>query len=202
MCHLRVRQSIVVFHGRIRELTISGLPVSILLGDDLSAYCRGVVNSILHKAPPVTLPQLPTQCFPQFRDFTFFGSRAATHIRLQVHLCMHKVTHRSSVPTRFSIPLMAEASTSAVDWSRASNETRDTQLSEAARLDPLYLFACGLFWHKHGDAAAAWELIHGLHSADQGTCVVASALLTKRRTPREIGAAQARRIGSSRRCES
>jgi hypothetical protein len=114
---------------------------------------------------------------------------------------MHKATDRSSVQTAFSIPAMAEAYSAGSDWSRASNEGRDPQPSETAPLDPLYLFACGLFWHKRGDAAAAWELIHGLHSADQGTCVVASALLTKRRTPREIGAAQARRISSSPRCE-
>jgi hypothetical protein len=112
---------------------------------------------------------------------------------------MHKATDRSSVQTAFSIPAMAEAYSAGSDWSRASH---DPQPSETAQLDALYLFACGLFWHKRGDAAAAWELIHGLHSADQGTCVVASALLTKRRTPREIGAAQARRISSSPRCES
>ena len=115
---------------------------------------------------------------------------------------MHKVTDRSSVQMAFSIPVMAEACSAAVDWSRASNEARDPQPSETAQLDPLYLFACGLFWRKQGDAAAAWELIHGLHSADEGTCVVASALLTKRRTPREMGAAQARHIVSSPRCES
>ena len=154
------------------------------------------------RLPLLCRPQAATHCFPQFRDFTFFGSRAATHIRLRVYLRMHKVTNRSSVQMAFSIPVMAEACSAAADWSRASNEAKDPQLSKTAQLDPLYLFACGLFWHRQGDAAAAWELIHGLHSADQGTCVVASALLTKRRTPREIGAAQARRISSSPRCES
>jgi hypothetical protein len=115
---------------------------------------------------------------------------------------MHKVTDRSSVQTAFSIPAMAEAYSAGSDWSRASSEGRDPQLSETAQLDPLYLFACSLFWRKRGDAAAAWELIHSLHSVDQGTRVVASALLSKRRTPREMGAAQARRIASSPKCES
>lgn len=115
---------------------------------------------------------------------------------------MHKATDRSSVQTAFSIPAIAEAYSAAVDWPRASNEGKDSKPFETAQLDPLYLFACGLFWHKRGDAAAAWELIHGLHSADQRTCVVASALLTKRRTPREKGAAQVRHLPSSPRCES
>jgi hypothetical protein len=59
-----------------------------------------------------------------------------------------------------------------------------------------------LLWHKQGDAAAAWELIHGLHSSDQEVCVVVTSLLSKRRTPRETGAAQARRIPASPRSES
>jgi hypothetical protein len=66
----------------------------------------------------------------------------------------------------------------------------------------LYLFACSLLWHKQADAAGAWEMIHGLHSANQVTRAIASALLFKRRTPREKGAAQARRVPSSSRCRS
>jgi len=49
-------------------------------------------------------------------------------------------------------------------------------------------------WHKDADASAAWELIHGLKSTDQATRVVVSALLNKRKTAREIGVAQVRRI--------
>jgi len=110
---------------------------------------------------------------------------------------MHKVTDRSSVETGFTIPALAEACSSAADWLPERCDQNDARLSETAQLDPLYLFGCSLLWHKQAHAAAAWELIHGLNSANQGTRAMASALLTKRRTPRERGAAQARRIPAS-----
>jgi len=114
---------------------------------------------------------------------------------------MHKVTDPYSAETSFSIPV-AEEACFAGDWLRGPSVETDQLLSEPAQLDPLYLFGCRLLWHKQGDAAAAWELIHGLHSADQEVCVVVAALLSKRRTPRETGAAQARRILASPRSES
>ena len=110
---------------------------------------------------------------------------------------MHKVTDPCSAETSFSIPVAEEACSVAGDWLRGPSVETDQLPSEPAQLDPLYLFGCRLLWHKQGDAAAAWELIHGLHSADQEVCVVVAALLSKRRTPRETGAAQARRILSS-----
>jgi len=110
---------------------------------------------------------------------------------------MHKVTDPCSVKTPFSIP-PAEAG----KWLPRPIDENDQRQSESAQLDPLYLFGCSVLWHSRGDAAGAWELIHGLHSANQGTRAVASALLIKRRTPRERGAAQARRIASSTRCGS
>jgi len=48
-----------------------------------------------------------------------------------------------------------------------------------ACIDPLYLFCCGVLWHKQADASAGWELIHGLRSAGPEARVVASALLAK-----------------------
>jgi CRP/FNR family transcriptional regulator len=48
-----------------------------------------------------------------------------------------------------------------------------------APLDGLYLFACGAQWHRHGEASAGWELIHGLRSRDPSTRAIASALLSK-----------------------
>ena len=83
------------------------------------------------------------------------------------------------------------------DWSSEPGNKKGQQPSEPVQLDPLYLFGCSLWWHKQGDATAAWELIHGLHSADQEVCVVVASLLSKRRRPRETGAAQARRIPAS-----
>ncbi|HTE90910.1 MAG TPA: hypothetical protein VK639_18270, partial [Terriglobales bacterium] len=64
------------------------------------------------------------------------------------------------------------------------------------------LFACRLLWHKDADASAAWELIHGLKSTDPATRVLVAALLSKRKTAREIGVAQVRRVSSSPRCGS
>ena len=110
---------------------------------------------------------------------------------------MHKVTDPCSVKTPFSIPV-AEAG----KWFPKPSDEKDQRPPEPAQLDPLYLFGCSLLWHKQGDAAAAWELIHGLHSTDQEVCVVVASLLSKRRTPRETGAAQARRILASPRSES
>jgi hypothetical protein len=116
---------------------------------------------------------------------------------------MHKVTDRSSVQAEFSIPVLAEAcSCSARDWLSKPGHENEARLSGTEPLDPLYLFGCSVLWHKQAEATGAWELIHGLHSANQGTRAVASALLIKPRTPRGRGAAQARRIPSSTRCGS
>ena len=115
---------------------------------------------------------------------------------------MHKVTNPSSIETQFSIPIAEGGCSVAGDLLQEPGNQKDQQSPEPAQLDPLYLFGCSLLWHKQGDAAAAWELIHGLHSADPGVCVVVAALLSKRRTPRETGAAQVLRILSSPRSGS
>ncbi len=47
------------------------------------------------------------------------------------------------------------------------------------RLDPLYMFYCGLRWHKHADSSAGWELIQALRSWDRGVRGVAAALMAK-----------------------
>ena len=114
---------------------------------------------------------------------------------------MHKITDRCPVEAQFSIPA-PEACSNAGDWLRGPAEEKDPHSSETAQLDPLYLFACRLLWHKDADASAAWELIHGLKSTDQATRVLVAALLSKRKTAREIGVAQGRRVPSSPRCGS
>jgi CRP/FNR family cyclic AMP-dependent transcriptional regulator len=48
-----------------------------------------------------------------------------------------------------------------------------------ACIDPLYLFCCGVLWHKQADASAGWELIHGLRSSGPEARAIASALLAK-----------------------
>ena len=114
---------------------------------------------------------------------------------------MHKVTDGCSVETQFSIPVPGEACSTAAGWLREPDYENFSLSTEVANLDPLYLFACGLLWRKQGDAAAAWDLIHGLKSSDEGTRLVVSALLSKRKPAREIGVAQARHISSSPRRE-
>ena len=49
----------------------------------------------------------------------------------------------------------------------------------AVPVDPLYLFASGLRWHRERDAAAGWELVRSLRSADRDGRVIAAALLAK-----------------------
>jgi CRP/FNR family cyclic AMP-dependent transcriptional regulator len=48
-----------------------------------------------------------------------------------------------------------------------------------ASVDPLYLFACGVSWHRHRDATAGWELIQSLRSQDKGSRAIAAALLAR-----------------------
>lgn len=72
------------------------------------------------------------------------------------------------------------------------------------RIDPLYLFHCGLLWHKEADTGAGWELINGLRSADRDARAVAATLLSKTENARLLvrdlrrtrSTAQAARSGS------
>jgi hypothetical protein len=43
----------------------------------------------------------------------------------------------------------------------------DRQQEFGASVDPLYLFSCGVMWHKQRDASAGWELIQFLRSQDK-----------------------------------
>lgn len=52
-------------------------------------------------------------------------------------------------------------------------------LASQDRIDPLYMFYCGLQWHNHGDSGAGWELVRALRSWDRGVRGVAAALLAK-----------------------
>jgi hypothetical protein len=55
----------------------------------------------------------------------------------------------------------------------------DRQQEFGASVDPLYLFSCGVTWHKQRDASARWELIQFLRSRDKGTRAIGAALLGK-----------------------
>jgi CRP/FNR family cyclic AMP-dependent transcriptional regulator len=48
-----------------------------------------------------------------------------------------------------------------------------------ASVDPLYLFSCGVAWHRERDASAGWELIQFLRSQDKGSRAIAAALLAR-----------------------
>lgn len=43
-------------------------------------------------------------------------------------------------------------------------------------IDPLYLFACALLWHKNADAGAGWELVRGMKSAEPGARIATTLL--------------------------
>src|ERR1700681_3995717 len=48
-----------------------------------------------------------------------------------------------------------------------------------ARLDPLYLFYCGLEWRKSGETASGWELVQAMRSSDRGARALAAELLAE-----------------------
>lgn len=50
---------------------------------------------------------------------------------------------------------------------------------DQGRLDPLFMFYCGVLWHNSGDPGAGWELIRALRSWDRGVRGVAAGLLAK-----------------------
>jgi CRP/FNR family transcriptional regulator len=51
--------------------------------------------------------------------------------------------------------------------------------SYPARIDPLYLFYCGLKWHKSGETAAGWELVQAMRSNNAGARALAAELLSE-----------------------
>lgn len=61
----------------------------------------------------------------------------------------------------------------------ASGERTEPNPGEISPVDPLYLFGCGLRWHRERDTSAGWELIHSLQSADGEGRTVAAELLAK-----------------------
>lgn len=56
---------------------------------------------------------------------------------------------------------------------------RGYRLQQEAPVDPLYLLACSLRWHRERDAAAGWELIQFLGSSDHNARALAADLLAK-----------------------
>jgi CRP/FNR family cyclic AMP-dependent transcriptional regulator len=56
---------------------------------------------------------------------------------------------------------------------------REPEELPVAGVDPLYLFCCGVSWHRQADAGAGWELIQGLRAPGREARLVASALLAR-----------------------
>jgi hypothetical protein len=48
-----------------------------------------------------------------------------------------------------------------------------------ARSDPLFLFLCGLNWHRTGETASGWELVQAMRSKDRPTRGLAAELLAE-----------------------
>lgn len=48
-----------------------------------------------------------------------------------------------------------------------------------AKLDPLYLFYCGLRWHKHAETSSGWELVQAMRSNNRGARALAAELLAE-----------------------
>jgi len=66
----------------------------------------------------------------------------------------------------------------------------DKDGAQPAPVDPLFLFGCGLLWHKTADAGAGWELIRGLRSRDSAVRAIARAWLAKAQNVRLPAASQ------------
>ena len=47
------------------------------------------------------------------------------------------------------------------------------------KLDPLYLFYCGLRWHKHGETSSGWELVQAMRSNNRGARALAAEILAE-----------------------
>jgi len=85
-----------------------------------------------------------------------------------------------------SHPLAATQMPSAaiLDWPHSSEcdsiaGKREPEELPVAGVDPLYLFCCGVSWHRQADAGAGWELIQGLRAPGREARLVASALLAR-----------------------
>ncbi len=85
---------------------------------------------------------------------------------------------RTGVPAP-AVPASAVIASPMPDWLKSRSRKDARRRTHGERIDPLYLFFCSAQWHRNGDTAAGWELIHGMRSWDRGVRAVAAALLAK-----------------------
>jgi CRP/FNR family transcriptional regulator len=56
---------------------------------------------------------------------------------------------------------------------------RKEPMRRPVKLDPLYLFFCGIKWHRFGETASGWELVQAMRSSDRGARALAAELLAE-----------------------
>jgi len=56
---------------------------------------------------------------------------------------------------------------------------RQDSAHRPAKLDPLYLFYCGVKWHKCGETGSGWELVQAMRSNNRGARALAAELLAE-----------------------
>lgn len=88
-------------------------------------------------------------------------------------------TRRAAVPRQWTSSTRWQGLASAIGLGRQKPLAgRGSNQSEASWIDPLYLFACGIQWHRQGEPSAGWELVRSLRSAGDAV-QVAGALLAR-----------------------
>lgn len=78
----------------------------------------------------------------------------------------------------FKKPCRSVASTSFASH-KPGVRKRQVAKKKPIKIDPLYLFFCGLKWHRDGETSAGWELVQAMRSNNLGARALAAELLSK-----------------------
>jgi len=78
----------------------------------------------------------------------------------------------------FKKPCRSVASTSFFP-PKAAVRKRQAAKKKPVKIDPLYLFFCGLKWHRDGETSAGWELVQAMRSNNLGARALAAELLSE-----------------------
>jgi CRP/FNR family cyclic AMP-dependent transcriptional regulator len=76
-------------------------------------------------------------------------------------------------------PMLAETDLAKLENLAGPTARGNVPQEFGACVDPLYLFSCGVLWHRQRDASAGWELIQFLRSPDRNARAIAAAVLAK-----------------------
>jgi CRP/FNR family transcriptional regulator, cyclic AMP receptor protein len=80
---------------------------------------------------------------------------------------------------RASFPILVQTDSAKLEGLAGLAPKGNRAQAFCASADPLYLFSCGVLWHRDRDASAGWELIQFLRSQDKGSRAIAAALLAR-----------------------